>query len=185
MTKTRKRNVLIGSAVISVIVLLILFVVTPAMAVQGIIGAARAGDAEALATRVDFPALRESLKDELNARMRAEVRDRLRGEDPGLAALGMMLAPSLMDSAVDVFVTPDAVAAMVSSARAPGGKEDAASPGDRQETDIRRTYGFRDPDTFVVILTDPDRADRPLKLLLERRNLVQWKLAGVDLPDRV
>ena len=184
MTKTRKRNVLIGFAVISVIVLLILFVVTPAMAVQGIIGAARAGDAEALATRVDFPALRESLKDELNARMRAEVRDRLRGEAPGLAALGMMLAPSLMDSAVDVFVTPDAVAAMVSSARAPGVKDEGSA--DRgKDAGIRRSYGFRDPDTFVVILTDPDRADRPLKLLLERRNLVQWKLAGVDLPDRV
>lgn len=183
MTKTRKRG-LIVSAIASVIVLSILFVVTPAMAVQGIIGAARDGDAAALETRVDFPALRGSLKDELNARMRAEVREELRGEDPGLAALGMMLAPSLMDSAVDVFVTPDAVAAMVSSAEAPGVKDDGTSDsGD--DADIRRSYGFRDPDTFVVTLTDPERADQPLKLLLERRNLVQWKLAGVDLPDRV
>lgn len=184
MTKTRKRNVLIGSAVISVIVLLILFVVTPAIAVQGIITAARAGDAAGLESRVDFPALRSSLKDELDARMRAEVREELRGEDPGLAALGMMLAPSLMDSAVDVFVTPDAVAAMVSSAEAPGVKDDGTSDSGI-DADIRRSYGFRDPNTFVVTLTDPERADQPLKLLLERRNLVQWKLAGVDLPDRV
>jgi hypothetical protein len=184
MTKTRKRNILVASAVISVIVLLILFVVTPAMAVQGIIGAAKAGDAAALEKRVDFPALRGSLKDELNARMRAEVREQLRGEDPGLAALGMILAPSLMDSAVDVFVTPDAVAAMVSSAEAPGVKTDGASDSGN-DGDIRRTYGFRDPDTFVVTLSDPDNAGQPLKLLLERRNLVQWKLAGVDLPDKV
>ena len=183
MTKTRKRG-LIVSVVASVIVVLILFVVTPALAVQGIITAARAGDAGALESRVDFPALRGSLKDELDARMRAEVRDQLRDEDPGLAALGMILAPSLMDSAVDVFVTPDAVAAMVSSAEAPGVKDDGASDSGN-DADIRRSYGFRDPNTFVVTLTDPERADQPLKLLLERRNLVQWKLAGVDLPDRV
>ncbi|MBB5746773.1 DUF2939 domain-containing protein [Brevundimonas variabilis] len=184
MTKTRKRRLLIGTAVISLIVVLILFVVTPALAVQGIIAAAKAGDAAALESRVDFPALRGSLKDELNARMRAEVRDQLRDEDPGLAALGMMLAPSLMDSAVDVFVTPDAVAAMVSSAEAPGVKDDASAERGN-DADIRRSYGFRDPNTFVVTLTDPERAEQPLKLLLERRNLVQWKLAGVDLPDRV
>ena len=182
MTKTRKRSVLIGVVVASVIVVLILFVVTPALAVQGIIAAAKAGDAASLERRVDFPALRDSLKEELNARMRAEVREELRGEDRGLAALGMILAPTLMDSAVDVFVTPDAVAAMVSSAEAPGPDQDRSSPSD-SDPDIERSYGFRDPNTFVVTLTDPERPDQPLKLLLERRNLVQWKLAGIDLPD--
>lgn len=182
MTQTRKHSVLIGVVVASVILILILFVVTPALAVQGIIGAARAGDATALEQRVDFPALRDSLKAEMNARMRAEVREELRGEDRGLAALGMILAPTLMDSAVDVFVTPDAVAAMVSSAEAPGPDQDRTSPGEG-DPDIQRSYGFRGPNTFVVTLTDPERADQPLKLLLERRNLVQWKLAGIDLPE--
>lgn len=170
---------------VSALVLLILFVITPWLAVNGLIQAARAGDAAGLERRVDFPAFRDSLKTELNARMRAELREELAGEDRALASLGMILAPQVVDTAVDAFVTPEAIASMVQTAEAPGDEDGATEPpttGD-EGGDIRQSYGFRDPDTFVVTLTDPDRPGRSLDLLMERRNLVQWKLAGVDLSD--
>jgi hypothetical protein len=106
-------------------------------------------------------------------------------KDSALSGLGMMLAPVLVSGAVDAFVTPQAVAAMVQTAEAP-------DPTDRQppepraadgEDDIRQSYSYRGLNTFVVTLTDPDHADEPLDLLMERRGLFGWKLAGVDLPE--
>lgn len=185
MTRTGKREFLTGAAIGIAVVLFVMFVISPALAVQGIIGAARAGDAAGLERRVDFPAFRESLKDELNARMRAEIRADLSDEDDGLRALGMLLAPSLMDSAVDAFVTPQAIAAMVESAEAPGTDDSpAAASVDSEDGDLRRSYGYRGLNTFVVTLTDPDRPDQPLDLLLQRRGLFAFQLAGVELPDR-
>lgn len=170
---------------ISALVLLLLFVITPWLAVDGLIRSARAGDAAGLERRVDFPAFRDSLKTELNARMRAELREELAGEDSALASLGLILAPQMVDTAVDAFVTPEAIASMVQTAQAPGDEDTATDPAPApdEDSDIRQSYGFRDLDTFVVTLTDPDRPGRALGLLMERRNLVQWKLAGVDLPQ--
>ena len=67
---------------------------------------------------MDFPAFRTSLKSELNARAALEIRNRTKG-DTGLAALGMLLAPSLVEGAVDNFVTPQGIAAMVRSGETP------------------------------------------------------------------
>ena len=53
-----------------------------------------------------------------------------------------------------------------------------------QDRDIRQSYGYRDLNTFVLSLTDPDRPDETLKLLLTRHGLFGWKLSGVDLPEK-
>ena len=74
MMRSGKREFLTGAAIGVGVVLFAMFVLAPALAVHGIIGAARAGDAARLERQVDFPAFRASLKDKLNARMRAEIR---------------------------------------------------------------------------------------------------------------
>ena len=179
----RRPNLIIGLFVILLLIGLYVFAVSPALAVRGLIQAAEDGDIAALERRVDFPALRDSFKAELDGRMRAEMREELRGEDAGLAALGMMLAPTLMDSAVDTLVTPEAVAFMVESGDAPGDEARAASPEASDGGDIQRSYGYRDLNTFVITLIDPDRPDQPLDLLMRRHGL-GWRLSGIDLPDR-
>ena len=159
---------------------------SPIFAAHSLIDAARRGDSAALERKVDFPALRESLKDELNAELRREMRERVAAEDSGLAGLGMMLAPTLVAGAVDSLVTPDGVAAMVQTARAPRPETAGERPREPENRDgrrIRQSYGYRDLNTFVVKLTDDGHPDRSLSLLMERRNLVGWKLAGVDLND--
>ena len=180
----RRPNLVIGLFVILLLIGLYVFAVSPALAVRGLIQAAEDGDIAELERRVDFPALRDSFKAELDGRMRAEMREELRGEDSGLAALGMMLAPTLMDSAVDTLVTPEAVAFMVESGDAPGDDADTQPSVGRDRDgggDIRRSYGYRDINTFVVTLIDPDSPDQPLDLLMRRHGL-GWKLSGIDLP---
>lgn len=75
--------------------------------------AALSGDAAAVVHRVDFPALRSSLKAQLRNRLLAEARP----DRHPLATAGTSLALSFVDPMVDAAVTPDTLqAAMAASA---------------------------------------------------------------------
>lgn len=180
------RKPLIAIAAVLIGLFLVAYFGSPFLAVRGLVEAAKAGDEAALEQRVDFPALRQSMKNEMNARMVAEMRKDLGDKGAALGGLGMLLAPSFISSAVDALITPKAVAAMVTEAREPRASDavgQATAKPDTAGDRVKRSYGFRDLDTFVVTLTDVQHPDRKLDLLLERRAVFNWKLAGVDLPD--
>ncbi len=178
------RKVLIGVIATGVVLFLGAYFVSPVLAARGLVSAAKAGDEAKLERLVDFPAFRESLKDELNARLRAEMRADLRALDSALAGLGMLLAPSLIGGAVDALVTPSAVASMVRTADAPDPTDRAAADAPRGDGgDLRQSYGYRGLNVFAVTLSDPESPEQRLVLLMERRNLFAWRLAGVDLTE--
>lgn len=170
----------LGGAAVAAFVLA--YAASPLLAARALVQAARSGDAAALERQVDFPAFRASLKDELSARMVAEMRKDSRLG--GLSGLGMMLAPTLVSGAVDAFVTPQAISAMVQEGQAP--KPDLAKVepevGPKPESKkVRQSWSYRDLDTFAVTLTRDDQPDEQVSLLMKRRNLFSWKLAGIDL----
>lgn len=181
---TRKPLIALVAVVIGAF--LVAYFGSPLLAVRGLIEAAKAGDEAALEQRVDFPALRQSMKNEMNARMVAEMRKDLGDKGAVLGGLGMLLAPSFISSAVDALITPKAVAAMVTEAREPRASDavgQTTPKPDNADDRIKRSYSYRNLDTFAVTLTDSQRPERKLDLLLERRAVFDWKLAGVDLPD--
>ena len=158
---------------------------SPVLAVQSLIKAAEAGDAEALERKVDFPALRQSLKDEMAGRFTDELREKAGGLGAGLGGLGMALAPSLADSAVDALVTPRVVAEVVRTGQRPETRDAVrrADPEPKTSDDrLHRSYGYRDLNTFVIKLNREDRPEQPLRLLMTRHSLFDWKLSGVEFP---
>ena len=176
----QKLMIRLGGAAVAAFVLA--YAASPLLAARSLVQAAKSGDESALERQVDFPAFRASLKDELSARMVAEMRkdDRL----GGLSGLGMMLAPSLVSGAVDAFVTPQAISAMVQEGQAPQPDQAKAEPPVAPKTEgkkVRQSWGYRDLDTFAVTLTRDDQPDEQVSLLMKRRNLFGWKLAGIDL----
>ncbi|MBN9480022.1 MAG: DUF2939 domain-containing protein [Bordetella sp.] len=177
----RKLIIRLGLAAAAVFVLA--YAASPLLAARALVQAARTGDEKALERQVDFPTFRASLKDELNARMMAEMRKDPRMARSGLSGLGMLLAPALVGGAVDAFVTPQAISMMVQEGRAPRpapaveARQEVKSDGNR----VRQSWSYRDLDTFAVTLTRDDRPDEQVALLMKRRNLFGWKLAGIDL----
>ncbi|WP_286951322.1 MULTISPECIES: DUF2939 domain-containing protein [Brevundimonas] len=177
------RKLIIRLGVAAAAVLVVAYAASPLLAARSLIQAAKAGDEKGLERQVDFPAFRASLKDELNARMMAEMRNDPRMADSGLSGLGMLLAPAIVGGAVDAFVTPQAISMMVQEGRAPKPalsvetEPKAKSDHDR----VRQSWGYRDLDTFAVTLTRDDQPDEAVSLLMKRRNLFGWKLAAIDL----
>ncbi len=175
-----------GGLVLSVVAFIVAYFATPILTVNAIVAAAKAGDEAALERNVDFPAFRNSLKDELTARLMAEAQSDPRARNSAFGGLGMMFGPMLVSGAVDALVTPPTIAAMVRTAKTPDPTDVATSPENaptREDRDIRQSYGYRDVNTFVLTLTDPEQPEAPLKLLLTRQGLFGWKLSGVDLPE--
>ena len=177
------KKLVVGLAVAAIVAFAIAWAAAPVFAAQALIRAAKAGDADRIEQLVDFPALRQSLKDELTAELAAEMRRDPRLADSTLGGLGMMLAPMLLSGAIDATVTPAVVAQMVTTAEAPDpAVRDRPEPGDEADSDdIHQSWGYRDLNAFAVTLTDRDHPDQRLALILERRGLFSWKLAAVDI----
>lgn len=173
-----------GLLILSAVVVVVAYLAMPILTVRALVRAAETGDEAALERLVDFPAFRESLKEQLTGRLMAEMREDERAEDSALAGLGMLFGPMLVDGAVDMLVTPEAISAMVETAEAPE-PADAVAPTEpaSEEGEVRKSYAYRDLNTFVLGLTDPERPDETLKLLLRRDGPFGWKLAGVELPE--
>jgi len=178
------KKLVVGLTAAAVAVFVIAWAASPVLAAQALIRAAKAGDADRIEQLVDFPALRQSLKDELTAELAAHMRRDPRMADSRLGGLGMILAPMLLSGAVDAAVTPEVVAQMVTTAEAPDPTvRDQPEPGDAVDggDDIHQSWGYRDLNAFAVTLTDRDHPDQRLALILERRGLFAWKLAAVDI----
>lgn len=162
---------------------------SPVLAARDLTEAAETGDEAALRRLVDFPAFRSSLKDELRDEMVAKLRMDNRLGDTALSGLGMILAPGLVNGAVDLLITPEVIAEVVTSGETPDptrrlrrqDPEAATAKGD----EVKQSYGFRDLNTFTVTLSQADDPEQKLALLMTRKGLFGWKLSGVDInPDR-
>jgi len=177
------KKLVVGLAAAAVAAFVIAWAAAPVFAAQALIRAAKAGDADRIEQLVDFPALRQSLKDELTAELAAHMRRDPRLAENSLGGLGMLLAPMLLSGAIDATVTPEVVAQMVTTAEAPDPTvRDRPEPGDAADgDDIHQAWGYRDLNAFAVTLTDRDHPDQRLALILERRGLFTWKLAAVDI----
>ena len=76
---------------------------SPAWTLKGMKDAAQSHDAEALNAYIDYPALRESLKAELMARMMAEAQK----DKSGFGAVGMAFGSALMGPMIDGLCFPN------------------------------------------------------------------------------
>ena len=175
------KRVLPGLLAVGVVVLVAAWGLAPVFTGHAVMRAADRGDEAALERLVDFPALRVSLKDALTDEAVSRLRRDPRLVDNGLGGLGVMLAPMLVSGVVDVAITPQGVAAMVSTARAPSEDGEAQDRPRGDKPNLHKAWGYRDLNTFAITLTDRDRPDQSLALLMERRGLFTWKLAAVDL----
>ena len=164
---------------------------SPVLAARDLTEAAKTGDEAELRRLVDFPAFRASLKDELRDEMVARLRMDNRLGDSALSGLGMILAPGLVNGAVDLLITPEVIAEVVNSGETPDPtrrlrqKEPEAAGAEAGKDQVKQSYGFRDLNTFTITLTQADDPDQKLALLMKRKGLFGWKLSGVDInPDR-
>lgn len=150
---------------------------TPHCAVRSLRAVAAAGDAAMLAERVDFPALRESLRQGVASQVSQEV-----GGGPGgtiLGIFGTSLAMALIGPMIDAAATPAGVLALMNGETPENGAE-PAQPGPANEPP-QTTIRYVDLNHFVLSVAKPDSANTPIDLVFRRDGLLSWKLVGLRL----
>lgn len=140
--------------------------------------AADAGDSAAVARHIDFDAVRESLRAQVGGRIGAEV-DARAGDNPLAAAIGGALGGAAADRAIDAYVTPEGMAALMRGEDPSPGGPVGGIMAERIE-DVEASAGYRSVNRFAVVLTDP-ASGRNADFILTRRG-VGWKVTEVVLP---
>lgn len=150
---------------------------TPYLTVQQMRSAAAAHDAEKLAGYVDFPALRDSLKTGVQARLAGQ--DRHAGGEPTPAsAMGAAVAGALLGPLVDQLITPEALGRLLQG-QSPAG---ALLPGEARPAALETHMGYESPGRFVLSVRKQGEDEDPVDLVLRRDGLLGWKLAELRLP---
>jgi len=151
----------------------------PWLTVRAIRHALEAQDAAALAAQVDFPAVRASLKAQMEDRLaRATAPD---WQSHLLGQAGLALAHGVLETAVDAMATPSGLAALMEGRavwkRVRGGIAPTEQPQPEPLHDAR--YRYESLSTFSATVHDADGA--PTVFVLRRHGL-EWKLADIRLP---
>jgi hypothetical protein len=154
--------------VIICVVLLLVYGASPYFSFWRFTAAVRSRDAAAISKRVDFPAVRTSLKKQLVTRFANRTNNHKRWSN---------LGPTLIDAIIDAYVTPQGIAALLSN---PEALKNLKSPREfhfelgKQEDLSKVKYALlTGPRTFVV-----DRDG--IKLRFHFSGL-GWQLYDVDL----
>ena len=162
-----------------IVIIAIYLYASPYLALNNIKKAAQAGDADTLSEYIDFPSVKQGLKDQINAQIMKEVTQE---DTDGFEALGAMLATAMIDKAVDGIVTPDGVAMMVQGQK-PDLNGDAVEQTDVEQADESKLdykTNYITYKSFKVSLFNPDYEDN-LDIIM-RRDGLSWKVNRINLP---
>lgn len=162
-----------------IVIIAIYLYASPYLALNNIKKAAQAGDADTLSEYIDFPSVKQGLKDQINAQIMKEVTQK---DADGFEALGAMLATAMIDKAVDGIVTPDGLAMMVQGQK-PDLNGNAAEQTDEQqagENKLDYKTNYITYKSFKVSLSNPDYEDN-LDIIMHRDGL-SWKIHRINLP---
>lgn len=171
--------------------LLVIFAIylyaSPYIALYNIKNAAEQKDADKLSGYIDFPSVKQSIKDQVKAAMVEKLA--ASDEQDGFEALGTMLAAAMIDPIVDGVVTPDGVALMLQGQELDFGLDDKTTKDEPKvkDTDIDYKAGYLSFNRFKVQIIDADDTDESLDVIMHRDGL-SWKVTRIsfslDLKDK-
>jgi hypothetical protein len=200
---TRMKGSAAKPLIITLIVIVVIAVVgfayaSPYIALRNLKRAADARDVQTVNQYVDFPALRDSLKQQitgmLTRRLEADANSKL-------ATIGAMIGVTLIGPLVDSYATPDGVAALLNGmpprgdpgeqppappdANAPpAAAEMPASPpaGAAQPPARETTAGYRGINEFVVTYRRGE-GNANYSAIFQREGLFTWRLTAINLNE--
>ncbi len=162
------------------------FVASPWFAAARLVHALKTGDEAALEQLVDFRSVRRSLSSQISARLVAEAGREARGEASPFAGLVALIAPSMVDQAVQALVTPSGLARLSrlarevdesrSQRRRDGGRDREPEPADP-------TFGYTGVNSFAA--TYFVKGGGRMIWTMEREKLVFWRLKRIEITDAV
>ena len=165
----------------ALVALLLAYVASPYVTLWQFKNVLESNDRTRMETYVDFRSVRESLKQQLRAKIPRSEGTAEKKQD-GFAGLVERLAPALIDQLVDAFVTPDGLAALIADpqiakqarAKNPNAIVGALTADKRLDSSEVKHAFFTGPRDFMVNVQETK--------LRFRFSKFRWTLKTVELP---
>jgi hypothetical protein len=182
--RPRRTRFIIGGVVALVFIALVYF--SPHISVYQVKRAAEANDIDSLKDRVDFPALRESLKeaaqDDIAKKRAAEPKT----DNSPFADMGTLFAGGIANSLIDTMMTPKNFARLIRGETfdtsaldgAFGSAEANVTTPSRGPRHPHMSMGYESLNRFAARLTNLAEMDGSVVLVFTRSGL-GWKLTGM------
>lgn len=150
----------------------------PYITVHQMKSAAESHDGEALSEHIEFPSVRQSLKDQMNAMFMKEMaKDEMK--DNPFAALGAAFAGVIVDKMVEAYVTPAGITQLMAGEKPKPG-QDAESGRDSGRKPLEdASMAYESMDKFAVKVKGGTGEEA--KFVLRRRG-IGWKLTEIIVP---
>jgi hypothetical protein len=139
--------------------------------------AADAGDANKLASYVDFPSVKESLKTSIGAKISEATKDQ---QDNPFAFLGAAMAVAIINPIIDTLVTPSSLSMMMKGEKPSLEGKQARNSKSQSDTDVSMSYDGMN--RFIVTVKKKNEDGKPLRLIYNRDGFFSWKLTAIDIP---
>ncbi|MFN7113508.1 MAG: DUF2939 domain-containing protein [Alphaproteobacteria bacterium] len=154
------------------------YIAAPYMAMQRLYDGVMRMDADVIERHVEFPALRESLKEQANAFLATRLPAGQNGRPSLFGAAGLVMLPKVVEALVDAYVTPTGMRQVLNDALVKIDGKDATGkePRPLRREDIQYAF-FENPDTF--------RIEAKNMVFILRLKDWKWKLTEARLPPEV
>jgi len=153
----------------------------PYITVHQMKSAAERHDGEALSEYIEFPSVRQSIKDQMNAMFAKEMEEDKNMKNNPFAAMGVAFTGVMVDKLVDAYVTPAGITQLMAGekpqARSKQGGHGAGNAERKPLSDVSMSY--ESLDKFVVRVMGENGGEG--KLVLRRRG-ISWKLTDIIIP---
>jgi hypothetical protein len=136
------------------------------------------GDAQTISNSVDFPALRESVKENLQS---VVLKQTAKQNNPILNLIGAALGSALADPILDRMVTPEGVMALLEGRRLQAGADGGDQSLSEKAAQVDVNPRYESFNRFVVSVKPKGEDVPPVDIVLSREGL-GWKITGVRLP---
>lgn len=174
----------------AILFLIAYYVISPYMAMQRLYDGVMQANADVIETHVDFPSLRESLKEQANAYLATRMPRGQDGRAGIFGAASMVLMPAVVQSLVDAYVTPTGMRQIMDRAVIKiDGKEITKQDGTATQ-DTAQGSAKKEPRPLKREDIDYAFFENPDTFRIEARNMVfilrlkdwKWKLTDARLP---
>lgn len=153
--------------------------VSPYLVLNNIKNAAEQGDADKLSGYIDFPSVKQSMKDQVKTAMVKELASSK--EQDGFEALGTMLGAAMIDPLIDGLVTPDGVALMLQGQKLDFDLNND-TPEDKPKSkneDIDYKAGYLSFNRFKVQVIGADDPNESIDVIMHR-DWLSWKVTSIN-----
>lgn len=167
---------IIVGAVVGVLCAGLLYaIVSPYVVVNTMQQAMTANDADTLAEYIDFPQVRQNMKDQLNAAMLQNMTES--ESDNPFAAFGLVLGGAFVEQIVDAVVTPAGLMRLMHD----GEIDPQATPDTSADAETIVQMAYQSWDRFTVDITVPSNGNT-ITIVLHRNGLWEWLVTEIRLP---